>query len=462
MFPLRLVPAAAAAALVAACSMTPDYATPAVTVPPAWEASPVAAPGDYGAAWWRSFGSAELTDLVEQALRANQDLAAAGQRVAQARAALRAAGAGESVTVDASGAASRRNSITDGDGTLGTTSSGSLRAAYELDLWGANAAATEAARQGVAGARFDREAAALVVQADVVDAYVQALARKDRLRIARENLDAARQTLGLVQVRVTEGLSAPLDLAQQEASVATIEAGIPALEGQLRATETALAVLTGRPPQGFRIRGESLAELTLPAPDPGQPAALLTRRPDIRAVEADLRAANADIGAARAAFLPAVNVSLGSSLSGFASGGTTTLLDLASGLAAPIFSGGRLEGALDGARAREQELAAGYRQTILTAFKDVEDALTDADASARRTRLLAVAADRAREATRVAREQYVAGAGDFLSVLDSQRSQLSAEDSLVQAEADRFAAGTALFRALGGGWREAADTGDGA
>lgn len=453
--PLRHMATAAAVAALAACSMIPDRSAPDVTVPAAWDgpAAAAAAP-EASASWWRSFGNAELTALVEQSLAANHDLAAARERIAQARAALRSTGAGQWPTLDGSGAASRRNSTSDGTGTIGTTWSGSLRAAYEIDLWGGNEAATESARQGAEAARFDAAAAALVVQAEVADSYVRALAARDRLGIAHANLDAARQTLDLVRTRVAEGLSAPLELAQQEASVASIEAGIPALEGQVRAAETALAVLAGQPPQGFRVGGGSLADLALPAADPGLPADLLTRRPDIRAAEAALHGANADIGAARAAFLPAVNLSLGGSLSGLAGGGTGTLLDLASGLAAPIFSAGRLEGALDSARAREAELLARYRQTTLTAFKDVEDALTAADSSARRADLLTVAADRAGEATRVAREQYVAGAGDFLSVLDSQRSQLSAEDSLVQARADQFTAAVALFKALGGGWRD--------
>ena len=446
--------------LLASCSMTPEYRAPEVVVPAAWDGAgqdgavpaPTAAARDEAEAWWRRFGNTELTSLVEMALSANQDIAAAEQRIAQARAALRSAGASLSPTLDGSGGLSR---LTAGDGAsdADTAWSGSLRASWELDLWGGIRAAVDAARFGVDRARFEREATALTVQAEVADAYVLALALKDRLRIAADNLDAARQTLTLVETRVTEGLSPPLELAQQQATVATIEANIPALQRQLRAAETALAVLTGRPPQGVRVAGTSLSELALPAPAAGQPADLLVRRPDIRAAEASLRAANADIGAARAAFLPSVTLSLTGGVSGVLTGGTTTALDLASGVAATIFSGGRLEGALEQAEATEAELIAGYRQSLLTAFKDVEDALVAADSSARRTDLLTVAADRAREATRVSREQYVAGTADFLAVLDSQRSQLSAEDSLVQADSDRFSAGIGLFRALGGSWQ---------
>jgi len=449
-----------------ACSFVPEFETPKIAMPAAWEAAPpvtsVAAVSDDAAdtvhtyvAWWSRFGSEELNSLMREALGANQDIAAALQRIEQARAAARIAGAGLLPRVDAGGNVSHDTQRRNGDWEADTSDRADIVASYELDLWGRNRANAEAAAANLAASAYDRDAIALVVQSELASAYITVLALKDRIAIAQNNLTLARELLQLIETQFEEGRSSGLEVAQQRLTVSTQEAAIPELERQLRAAETAIAVLLGRPPQGFRVAAPSLKVLALPAVAAGRPADLLTRRPDIRRAEADLRAANADIGAARATFFPTVDLSVSAAVSGLlTSGGATTAGSLAGSLVAPIFSGGALEGQLEQSRARHEELVAAYRRSVLTALKEAEDALVSIDANSRRSELLARAAEEARDAFRLSQLRYVAGAVDFISVIDAQRSQLSAEDSLVQAELARFDAVIDLYAALGGGWPE--------
>lgn len=446
--------------LLAGCSLVPAYETPGIDLPAAWDgargmAQPVASTplAPVSARWWFHLGSEELDRLMAEALAANLELDAALQRICQARASLRSAGAALSPTVDALGSASEEVSRQNGSVDDRDAYAGQLEVSYELDLWGRNRAAVQSATEALAASQYDHDALALVVQAEVASAYVGALAAKDRLAIARSNLELARALLDLIEVRYAEGRSSSLEVAQQRLEVANQEAAIPELERQLRANETALAILLGRVPQGFRTSAPSLATLTLPRIDVGQPADVLTRRPDIARAEAELRAANADIGIARAAFFPTVDLSLSAAVSGMLTAGSpTSAASLASGLVAPIFSGGRLEGELERTEARFAELAANYRQSVLVALQEAEDALVAVDSADRRADRLDEAVLQARDAFGLAQLRYDAGAVDFISVIDAQRSQLSAEDSLVQAQLDRYSAAIDLFRALGGGW----------
>ncbi len=441
----------------AACSLMPDYQPPEMAMPAAFDGTATAAAVEVepvSARWWARFGSPELDGLMIQALAANQELAAALHRIAQARAALRVAGASLSPTLDAGGALDEEVRRSSGSVNDSTGYGANLQASYELDLWGRNQAGVDAATASLVATSYDRDALALVIQGEVASTYAGVLALKDRLSIARSNLDLARQLLTLIETQYQEGRNSALEVAQQRLTVATQEAEIPALEQQLRAGENALAILLGRPPEGFRVQASSLATLALPGIAAGQPSDLLVRRPDIRKAEADLVAANADIGAARAAFFPTVELSVETAFSGLLTAGSpATAATLAGNVLAPIFSAGRLEGELEGSQARFAELAADYRQAALTALREAEDALVATDASFRRAGLLDEAVVQARDAFRLSQLRYAAGAVDFISVIDAQRSQLSAEDGLVQAELDRYDAAIDLFKALGGGWR---------
>jgi NodT family efflux transporter outer membrane factor (OMF) lipoprotein len=438
----------------AGCSLVPDYERPSTPAQPAWStpaaASVAAVP--VSADWWQHFASPELDALMAEALAANQDLAAAIARIDQARANTRIAGAPLLPSVEASGSTSGTRSRTNQHTHGSSSGEALLTASYEIDLWGKNASGLESSKHTLTATAFDGDALALVIQSEVASTYFDAVSLRQRLAIARENLAAAQQVLKLVQIQMAQGAATALDLAQQRTAVATFEAQIPTLEQQLAADQTSLAILLGRAPGGTTVERDKLDALTLPAIAAGQPADLLERRPDIAEAEASLKAANADIGVARAAFYPSLTLSASAAISGLATSGASTAASIAAGLIAPIFEGGALEGQLDLTKARKQELVASYRQTVLTSFKEVEDALSTVETSAARVRSLQTAADQAREAFRLAQLSYGAGASDFLTVLDAQRTLLDNEDSLVQAERDRFTAAASLFKALGGGW----------
>lgn len=434
-----------------ACSLVPDYERPQIATPSSFE-GPQGQAGAISVAadWWTSFNDLELQQLMGEALSNNLDIVAALARIDQAQGALRSTNSSLLPQVDASGGASRSDSSD-----RGTTkgADGSLSISYAVDLWGLYRAQSEASAADLRASTYDHEATVLLIQSSVATTYFSVLNLNDRLNIAKESLAAARETLKLVEARYDHGAISALDLAQQRSAVASIEAGIPTLEDQLNANRHALAILLGRPPEGFTVATTTAAGVTLPVIATGQPSALLERRPDIRRAEAQLQAANADIGAARAAFFPSLDLSASKTVDWLAGAGTTNGSSIAASLLAPIFSGGQLEGNLEVSKARKAELAASYQKAVLTSFGEVEDALSSADANARREAALAVASAESRKAYDLAQASYKAGASDFTSVLDAQRSWLSARDSQAQARLAQYTAAVNLFIALGGGWK---------
>jgi NodT family efflux transporter outer membrane factor (OMF) lipoprotein len=449
------LPVAAAALPLAACSLTPVYERPQTPVPAQWDAASANAGDAVDAQWWQRFGSEELNQLMSQALAANHDLAAAVSRIEQARASARIAGAARLPSADASISASRSRQEEDDVSITSSSDQAVLSVSYELDLWGGNAAAAASADARVAVSVYNRDSVELVLQSDVASNYFQILALQDRLKIAQKNLEAAQQLMRLVEVRFDNGAATALDLAQQRTTLLGIQADIPSLQQSLKETQNALAVLLGQAPQGFAVRGQSLGELKLPAVDAGQPTALLERRPDIRIAEANLIAANADIGAARAALYPSVSLSASAGAAGLITGGSSTVASIAASLVQTIFDGGRLRGQVALSKAARQELVENYAQAVLTSLQEVENGLSAVNTNATRADLLDQTAAQAREAYRLALIRYRSGAADLLALLDSQRSQLSAEDSLVQTELARYTAAISLYKALGGGWAKA-------
>ncbi|HEX7775386.1 MAG TPA: efflux transporter outer membrane subunit [Parvibaculum sp.] len=447
----RSIAAFTCALMLGACSFVPDYERPAVSTPAAFE-GPQSAYGaiTVAADWWTSFGDSELQSLMSEALANNLDIAAALARIDEAQGQLRATDASLLPQVEASGDASRSY----GSGSNGgkKSASGSLSISYAVDLWGLYRAQSESSEASFNASRFDHDATVLLVQSSVATTYFNILNLKDRLAIARESLAAAQETLTLVEARFTHGADSALDLAQQKAAVASIQAGIPSLENQLAANQHALAILLGRAPEGFAVKTATGGALKLPAIAAGQPSSLLERRPDIRRAEAQLQSANADIGAARAAFFPNLSLSAGKTVDWIAGAGTTNGSSIAASVLAPIFSGGELEGNLQTSKAKKVELAADYRKAVLTAFGEVEDALVGADANARQAASQGVAAEESRKAYDLSQQSYKAGAVDFVTVLDAERSWLSARDAEAQARLAQYTAAVNLFIALGGGW----------
>lgn len=445
------IPALLLSALLCGCSLTPDYQRPAVDMPAAWsESGETAILRD----WWTGFDSAELNALMAEALLRNNDLLAGLQRIEQARASLKIAGADLLPSVGGSAGASRTRTNPDkGKTTTATSLRAGLDIAYELDLFGANRAGISAAEANLRASQYDQDALSLITTADVATGYFTLLNLRERLSIADNNLSNAHEVLRIVTARAQVGTESDIELARQESAVASSEASRTSLLRQIENAENALAVLTGRAPGNLAVAGESLSGLNIPQIDPGQPSTLLERRPDLRAAEAGLIAANANIGAARAAFFPSITLNGGANLaaSGFGDPATTAL-SLASSLVAPIFQGGRLEGGVEQATARQMELAESYRKTVLTSFQEVADALAAVTAAQARETSLEKSMLQARKAYQLTKKRYDAGTIDFQTLLDTQSTQLSAEDNFSTARLDRLNAAIDLYKALGGGW----------
>ncbi|MES2536224.1 MAG: efflux transporter outer membrane subunit [Pseudomonadota bacterium] len=437
------------------CAVGTPYQRPDVPMPAQWDQTAVTATataGNISSVWWQQFGSAELDQLMVQALAANHDLAGAVIRIRQARATAGIVDAARLPSAGVSAGGSQSRGDQNGNTTSSQSSQVAVTVAYELDLWGGKGAASEAARASLDATVYDKEALALVLQAEVATNYFQALALKDRLVIAQKNLDAAHEVLRLVELRYKSGANTGLEVSQQRTAVLSLEAQIPQLQQDLRTTLTALAVLLGQAPQNFTIRGESLAGLRVPVIAPYQPAALLERRPDIRKAEAQLAAANANVSVARAALYPSVNLSLSAVAGGVLTSGSSFVTSLAASLAQSIFDGGRLRGQVELSQARKEEVVQQYLQSVLTGLKEVQDNLGATATTGARQVLLQQAAVEAQEAYRIANVKHEAGANDLLELLDSQRTRLSAEDNAIQAALARLNASAGLYKSLGGGW----------
>ncbi|RKF48276.1 efflux transporter outer membrane subunit [Paraburkholderia fungorum] len=430
-----------------------------ITPPATWQYSPVAATqtGPARTDWWTGFGNSELNSLVRQADANSFDIAASIARVEQAQASARIAGAALLPTVSGFADASRQGGLLVSDTELaGTAFDVGLAASYELDFWGRNRALRDAALAKLRASAFDRDTVALTVNADVANTWLQTVALRERYGIARENLRIAQQILATVESQFRAGAATPIDLAQQRALVAAQRRSAALLGQQANDSQATLAVLLGIPVSSLQLSTTALDELRIPGIDAGVPSSLLVQRPDLARAEAQLQAASANVTAARAAMLPGVTLT-GSV--GFGNDRIRTLFDnslysIAAGLTAPIFSGGSLAAGRDLAVAQKEELLANYRQAIIAAFGDVERALNaiqgvDAQRAAQDEEL-----EEARRALELAQSRYRAGAETLLAVLAAQQTRYRAEDENIQLRLARLQGAVALFRALGGGWRE--------
>lgn len=452
----RLVFPLLIAALLSGCSFIPEYNRPDMAIPQAWSEDGSTNPTTIARDWWKNFKSPELDSLMSEALAKNNDLNAAIARVEQARGLLQSTGSSLLPAVDASGSLGyERNDPGAGAGTSGGAGSAGLSVGYELDLFGRNRAEIESGEYALQSSRFASDATALIVMGDVAKGYFNVLNLQERLKIADQNLDSARDLLRIVQARFDAGATTMLDVAQQKSDLASTEAARASVERQLKMAKSALAVLVGKPPQMLKITATDLRALPVPAIAPGQPSSLLERRPDILAAEANLIAANADIGAARAAFFPDVTLGLDWTVAASPLGDpATTALALASAITAPIFKSGLLEGNLLTSKARKAELIENYRKSVLVSFKDVEDALSGIKAAQQRETALETAMNEARKAYDLSKQQYDAGSIDFQTLLDARQTLLASEDTYIQTKNDRLAAAVDLYKALGGGWME--------
>jgi NodT family efflux transporter outer membrane factor (OMF) lipoprotein len=432
--------------LLAGCNLVQDFQPPVTDVPEQWREPNSANAGEIDPQWWMAFASPELNRLIETALAYNKDLAAATQRVEQARAQAKIAGAELWPAVGLTGDVNNLHND------LGDTQreSGQFSVAYEVDLWGKNRAKRDAGQARLLSEAYARDALQLVLMADVAQAYFNLLATQERKRIASEFLQNVDDVLAIVEARFQAGAISAVDVAQQKTERASARASLDLVIQQQLLAENTLAILLGQAPQKFVTAAEVLTQLHLPAINAQQPSRLLQRRPDIKQIEMQLQAANADVGIALAAFYPKLQLNLDTILANPQPAGLA--LAMAANLVQPLFQGGRLEGGLENARARNAELVEIYQQTLLTAFKEVEDAAAIRRQANLRLQALAEAVNKADEAYRIAQDQYRVGAIDFQTLLNTQRSLLTAKNNQVQAQLDLLVSLAQLYKALGGGW----------
>ena len=450
----KLVSTLAIVAVLSGCSLVPEYLRPGVDMPATWKGGKVAmAPATVNSDWWRNFDNKELNALMDMALANNNDLRAAMARIQQSRADLRIAGGPLFPSVDATADAGGTLAHTRNRSTSWSSSpSVGLQVNYEVDLFGGNRAGVKAARANLTGSVFDHDALALVIMSDVAKTYFGLLNLRERVAIAQSNLANEHSVMKIVQARFDAGSSSALDVSRQKSEVATNEAALAALQNQASQAENALSVLLGEAPQSFHSKIKTLRQVNVPKVPLTQPSSIIAQRPDIRKSEQDLIAANANIGVARAALFPTLNLG---ALAGLAINPVTESVALAASFATPIFHGGALEGGVDKATAREVELAENYRKIILTSLQEVEDALSAAKAARAREASLGLAMRESRKTYDLSRDLYQAGSVDYQTMLDAQRTLLTAEDTHAQAQLELLDAVVDLYKALGGGWHNA-------
>jgi NodT family efflux transporter outer membrane factor (OMF) lipoprotein len=485
-------------ALLGGCTVGPNFHSPGWHAPVSWltgrpapaqaaRSVPVVAP--LQVSWWSLFDDPILTKLEHQVAADNLDVRTATIRLAESRAELGIIGAGRYPVFNANGSYQRQkasdfgaisplaNIAAGGSGASGKAGATTgafvppanfkpfdlyqygFDAAWEPDIWGKVRREMESSGAQVYASADARRGVLLTALAEVARDYIDLRGTQEQLRIARENLHTAQQGLKLTQDRAAAGVTTDLDVANASAQVRITAAEIPSLQQREREEINALSLLLGRPPAALE------AELAVPRPVPpvppripvGFPSQLLLRRPDIREAVDKLHAATADVGVAVANFYPSFTLTASFGFQALQFGNLwkwdARQYDVAPGFTIPIFQGGELKYTLELRKAQQQEAAVFFEKTVLSAWHEVDNALTAyQDQQLRRAQLVGAVADN-RRALVLAQSRYQQGVADFLTVLDAERSLLGSEQQLALSTTTVSTNLVALYKALGGGWQ---------
>jgi multidrug efflux system outer membrane protein len=469
--------AAAVAALLSACgTIGPDFKAPADAMTPAYRHAAQAASADTArlpAEWWTVFGDQTLNTLEQRALHDNPNVRAAAQRLVQAQAQLGVVRAGQLPTVTAqAGISNARTSAESSQGLAfghrsieGNNYQAGLGFSWELDLWGRVRRIVEASDAQALAAQDDRDAVLVMLSSQVATTYWQLRGLDAELAILRNALATRRESQELIEARFNAGLSNELDVSRARIERANAEADLHEVQRQRNTLEHALAVLVGASPSVALVAASAdaaNADVALPQPPGipvGLPASLLGQRPDLAASVETLRSFNAQIGVAQGAFYPAV------SLTGNYGYASENLRNLAQGsarqfsigplaLSLPVFDAGRNRANLKLAQARYDEAVANHEARLLTALREVEDALSDVQQRQQQGEVQVQAQQAASRALQVAQARYDRGVSTYLDVTDAQRSSLVADRAAAQIRTQRLLAAVSVARALGGGWTQ--------
>ena len=467
--PLLLTALAASISLLAGCATVgSNFSEPAAITTPAYRHLDAAGADSarLPAEWWKVFGDDTLNNLEQRAVRDNPGVKASAQRLVQAQAQLGVYRAGLSPTVSVGGSVANSRSSAQTSQALalggrsieGNNFTLGAQLSYELDLWGRVRRVVEAADAQALVAQDDRAGVILLLSAQVANTYWQLRGLDAETAILQNALGTRRESSELVEARFNAGLSNELDLSRARIERANAEADLHEVQRQRNLLEHALATLVGVSPSAPLVAAIGSAALPQPPAIPvGLPASLLSQRPDLASSVASLRAANASVGVAEGAFYPSLSLT---GNFGVASESLRNLADSSArqfsvgplALSLPLFDGGRNKANLAVSKARYEEALANHETRLLTALREVEDALSDVQQRRLQGDAQAASQQAAARAYLVAQARYERGVSNYLDVTDAQRSSLSADRAAVQIRTQRLLAAVAVARALGAGW----------
>ena len=456
--------------LLSACAVGPRYSRPATVAPPEYKELPpnwkTAQPSDQIAKgkWWEIFQDPQLSTLEERINVSNQTLKAAQAQYEQARAIVRINRSNQFPTVSAGVTATRNHqSVNRPNGRLAPTNSYTdlqlpVDASYEADVWGRVRRSVEAARANAQASAADLESVSLSLHAELASDYFQLRALDAEFQLLNSTVAAYEKALQLTQNRYSGGVASQVDVAQAQTQLETTRAQATDLGVQRSQFEHAIAVLTGQSASTFSVPLTPLANTPPPVPA-GVPSDLLERRPDIAGYERRMAAENAQIGVARAAYYPTITLGAsggfeGSSITNWFNGPSGFIVGGASALET-VFDAGRRHAVTDEAKAAYEQSVANYRETVLTAFQEVEDSLAALRLLEEEAKTQDAAVSAAQHSLTLSNNRYKGGVATYLEVITAQSIALTDQRTAVEISGRRMLASVSLIRALGGGWNAA-------
>ncbi|HSN70308.1 MAG TPA: efflux transporter outer membrane subunit [Steroidobacteraceae bacterium] len=453
---------------VAGCLPGPDYVRPDVSTPEDWRIDYVEAADAANTKWWEQFGDPVLDELVDTALQENLDVRIAAARVDQFVGALAATrsplfpqvGYG----VDASRAQLSRVGqppLPAGADRYFSLYQASLGASWQIDLFGRVRRLSEAAQARVFASEQARRGVVLTLVSSVTSSYIVLRGLDRQLEIAEATAANFEETVRIFEARFSRGIASEVELMQIRSQAQQALAAIPAFEQAIAAQENLLSILLGRSP-GPIPRGKTLDELVAPPIPAGLPAALLERRPDILQAEQNLVAANANVGAAKALYFPDISItgvlgSVSTDVSDLLSSSASTML-LGGSVAGPIFTFGGISGQVDAAAAGSREAELAYRQTVLNALRETDNALTGSQKKVLEFEMQKLRVESLREFARLSTLRFDRGVAGYLDVLVAENELFAADLASARLQAERYVEVVNVYQAMGGGWVDLADS----
>jgi multidrug efflux system outer membrane protein len=432
-------------------------ATVTVDVPVAWSAADAVATNGPSSLvqWWLRFDDPLLSNLITQALQKNTSVRSAQAALRQARA-LRDVAAAALLPAVTGSAAAQHGTV--GGNSAGNSFAAGLDASWELDIFGVNRNALNASNAAAEASAATLGNVQVSIAAEVALDYITLRGTQSRLIIAADNLASEQETLEITQWRQQAGLVTSLEVEQARTAAEQTRAQLPSLQTGIEQSRHALAVLTGQPPAALSTVLAAAAPVPQAADDLALsiPAETLRQRPDVRAAEHQVTAALAQVAQAEAARMPDFKLGGSLGLSALTLGSLTSagsvVSTLLAGVSMPLFDGGALRAQVRAQQATLDQARAAYQAAVLTALQDVEDALIALRGDRERLVRLQQAAEAAGNAALMARQRFSSGLVDFQVVLETQRAQLTTQDSVASSNTDVSADHVRLYKALGGGW----------